>query len=464
MLNGAIGERINDNCNMHNESFIMNCDPFNEMLYCIEHDEDVELSILIDQCRDLDSILCSFDKVMSPKKFGEPQVVFNTALSSKFSFRVYEILLAMIFTTEEISKYPELLPNVTLGYEIYDSCTTVAGALEGAMRLLTGQRMTIPNYHCQTISSPVAVIGESYSVTSIPMARLLGLYRFPQISYAATVMGLSDKRQFPSFLRTIPSDLFQAIAIAHLVLYFGWTWVGVMSDSSDYGLQGSHKVKEELVKAGACIAFFETISGLYSEIRIQHISKIIQTSSVNVIVIYATEVNLYPVMEVIAMNNVTGKVWIASDGWAQFYLFSKTYFWRTLEGTLGFLVRKGDIPGFRQYIYNLSPFNNPDDIFLKHFWEIVFDCNLQVLNNIFKTNENLTKESKLCAGDETLEGNSLDFFKLTDLRNTYNVYNAMYSIAHALHDMISCRHGEGPFHNGTCTAIHDFQPWQLIDL
>ncbi|XP_043929464.1 extracellular calcium-sensing receptor-like [Protopterus annectens] len=368
----------------------------------------------------------------------------------------------MIFATEEIHKDQYLLPNVTLGYEIYDSCTTVAGALEGTMRLLTGQTMTVPNYQCQTHSSFVAVIGESLSATSIPIARLLGLYKFPQISYSATVTTLSDKNQFPSFLRTVPSDLFQSIGISYLILHFGWKWVGLLSDSSDYGLQGINNVKEELVKAGVCIAFSETIPAMYSETKIQHISEIIQKSSANVIVIYSIDTTLYPVMEVIANNNLTGKVWVASDAWAQFYLFIKSEFLRTLQGTLGFLVRKGEMPGFKEYIYNLNPYSNLDDIFLKQFWEIVFNCNLQFLNKIEMVNKNLTKESKDCDGDETLEKMKLDFFQLDDLRTTYNVYNAVYAVAYALSDMISCKHGEGPFDNGTCASMHDFHPWQIF--
>ncbi|XP_043929433.1 extracellular calcium-sensing receptor-like [Protopterus annectens] len=392
---------------------------------------------------------------------GEPasHILFTELREAALCKRVYEKLLALIFTTEEIQNDPELLPNVTLGYVIYDSCSAISRALEGTMRLLTGQRKTIPNYNCQALSSVVAVVGDSYSSTSMPMARLLGLYKFPQISYAATVMALSDKHQFPSFLRTIPTDLLQSIGIVHLLFYFGWTWIGLLSDSSDYGLQGSLIVKEELVKAGACIAFSETIPAVYSEMKIQYISDIVRKTSANVIVIYSTDVALYPVMEVIALNNVTGKVWIASDGWAQSYLFSKNEFLRTLQGTLGFLVRRGDMSGFHEYIYSLNPYNNPDDIFLKMFWELVFDCKLHILD---KTNMNITEESKICSGDETLEGMKLDFFQFTDLRYTYNIYNAVYSIAHALHDMISCRRGEGPFYNGTCAFMYDLQPWQFF--
>ncbi|XP_043929407.1 extracellular calcium-sensing receptor-like [Protopterus annectens] len=388
------------------------------------------------------------------------QIPFTELRDIALCKKVYERLLAMIFAIEEIQRDPEFLPNITLGYVIYDSCTTIAGVLEGTMKLLTGQRKAIPNYKCHTLSSAKAVIGESYSSTSIPIARLLGLYKVPQISYGATVTSLSDKNQFPSFLRTIPSDLYQAIGIVHLILYFGWTWVGLVSDSSDYGLQGSLIVKEELVKAGACIAFFETIPAIYSEMKIQHISETIRKSSANVVVIYSIDTDLYPVMEVIARNNVSGKVWVVSDDLAQSYLFTKNEFVKTLQGTLGFIVRRGDISGFKEYIYSLNPQSNLDDIFLKDFWENVFDCKLPSLDN---SNNNLTKESKICKGNETLEGMKLDFFNLADLRYSYNVYNAIYAVAHALHDMISCKPGEGPFTNNTCAVLQNFEPWQLFN-
>ncbi|XP_043929426.1 extracellular calcium-sensing receptor-like [Protopterus annectens] len=396
--------------------------------------------------------------------FGEPvtQIPFtelpDAVLYKEFYFRVYERLLAMVFTIENIQNDLELLPNVTLGCVIYDSYSTTVGAVDGTLRLLTGHGKVIPNYRCQTMSSAVAVIGDALSVTSIPIARLLGLYRFPQISHEATVMTLSDKNQFPSFLRTVPMDLFQSICIAHLVLYFGWTWVGLLSDSSDYGLQGSLQVKEELLKGGACIAFFETIPAVYSEKKTHLISETIKKSSANVIVIFANDFDLYSFMEVTVQNNVMGKVWVASDGWSEPYLFSKNEFLRTLQGTLGILVRRGDVLGFKEYIYNLNPYKNPDDIFLKNFWELVFNCKLQIPD---KSNKTLTKELNFCVGNETLQGMKLDFFELTELRNTYNVYNAIYAFAHALHDMISCRHGEGPFDNGSCALKHDFQPWQI---
>lgn len=56
--------------------------------------------------------------------------------------------------------------------------------------------------------------------------------------------------------------MFQSQGLAKLVLYFGWTWIGLVAVDNDYGQQGINVVKQEITKAGACIAF--TVSILVS--------------------------------------------------------------------------------------------------------------------------------------------------------------------------------------------------------
>ena len=45
------------------------------------------------------------------------------------------------------------------------------------------------------------------------VARLGRLFKVPQISYLSTAVLLSDKKEYPYFFRTVPSDIHQARAI-----------------------------------------------------------------------------------------------------------------------------------------------------------------------------------------------------------------------------------------------------------
>jgi hypothetical protein len=58
----------------------------------------------------------------------------------------------------------------------------VHGALHETMGFLTGQEEPILNYTCGSGPPQAALVGDTRSVLSVSMARLLGLYKFPQVS------------------------------------------------------------------------------------------------------------------------------------------------------------------------------------------------------------------------------------------------------------------------------------------
>ncbi|XP_064419134.1 vomeronasal type-2 receptor 1 [Latimeria chalumnae] len=409
----------------------------------------------------------------------------------------------MVFAIEEINKSMKLLPNITLGFEIYDSCILVQRATEGTMWLVTGHEEPIPNYWCRKYSPLAAVIGDGPSLTSIPIARLLGIYNYPQvkhfygliisylnvqnsiflahrkkdstsynlkhlksnktsfqISYASTVVALSDKQEFPSFFRNIPSDDFQSVGLAWLVIHFGWTWVGLLAEDTDYG-QGIQTVKEEIVKAGGCIAFSEKFPAVFSKKVINYIIQVIKMSTANAIVVYANEQTLLPYMEEISMQNISGKVWLSSEAWTVSFFLSEKDYLGLLSGTIGIMNRKGIIPGFQEYLYSVHPSKFPNDIFIKEFWEKAFGCRWSEANINLTVSNDGTIENKICTGEEKLNELNNAFLDASSLRYTYNVYNAVYTVAHALHDMYACKLGEGPFVGGTCANIMDFEPWQV---
>uniref|UniRef100_H3A987 G-protein coupled receptors family 3 profile domain-containing protein n=1 Tax=Latimeria chalumnae TaxID=7897 RepID=H3A987_LATCH len=399
-----------------------------------------------------------YNKMVPDVSFTEMPELLHCEI---FRFRHYQWLQGMMFAIEEINQNRNLLPNITLGFAIYASCGLAERAIKGSMWMVTGQEEAIPNYRCQKQFPLAAVIGDAPSSMSIPIARLLGLYDYPQISYASTVELLNDKHEFPSFFWTIPSDNFQSVVIARLVMHFGWTWVGLLAEDSNYGQQGIRIVKEEIIKARGCIAFSETMSLLNSQEVILHIVKVIKKSKANVIVVFSNEAHVIPLMEEIVRQNVTGKVWIASDGWYPLSVFSENEQLKTLIGTFGVWSQKGEIPGFQEFLFNIHPSKSPDDIFIKHYWEDIFGCKWPNTNSNKTANET-NKNTQLCSGTEKLQEMTITSVDTPNLIIAYNVYNAVYAVAHALHDLHSCRPGEGPFANRICANIYAFEPWQLL--
>uniref|UniRef100_A0A8C5MJ02 G-protein coupled receptors family 3 profile domain-containing protein n=1 Tax=Leptobrachium leishanense TaxID=445787 RepID=A0A8C5MJ02_9ANUR len=368
----------------------------------------------------------------------------------KLEVQNYQSMLAMIFAVEEINARPDLLPNITLGYQIYDTCTVLRRAAEGTMWMLSGGSESIPNYRCYGPSRLAGIIGDSGSTRSILMAQILGLYRYPQVSYFSTSPFLSNRNLFPSFFRTIPSDEFQSRGLAQLVKYFGWSWVGLLATDNDYGQIGIQVVKQEIIMSGACVAFAENILTSLLNRNAPHIVQVINKSTVNVVVVLSSDSDFMPVVEELLKQNVTGKIWVASESWSTSALLSKDRFKKILVGTIGFAIHGGQMPGFREYLSSLHPSKHLNNPFAKEFWEQIFSCKWN--------EEEANATNQRCTGRESLES----FIKKADFRITFNVYTCVYTLAWALQSLLQCKPGEGPFQHGGCANISSFQPWQLL--
>ncbi|XP_053575479.1 extracellular calcium-sensing receptor-like [Bombina bombina] len=362
---------------------------------------------------------------------------------------------ALIFAVAEINMNPHILPNITLGFQIFDTCTVLRRATEGVLWMLSGYQESVPNYRCQKGAPLAAVIGDSGSTRSILMAHILGLYRYPQISYFSTSPVLSNRNLFPSFFRTIPSDEFQSQGLAQLVSYFGWSWVGLLASDNDYGLFGMQVVHQEISKAGACVAFTETILTGQPKRNAHHIVQIIKDSTAKVVVVLSSDSDFMPVVEELVRQNVTGKIWVASESWSTSSLLSKDRFKQVLVGTIGFAIHGGQMPGFIEYLNNLNPTKSLNDSFTQEFWQQTFSC--KWLNQDNKADWMANSVIQTCTGAEKLEPSITD----ADSRITFNVYTAVYAISWALQNLFYCKPGSGPFQHGTCANISSFYPWQV---
>lgn len=85
----------------------------------------------------------------------------------------------MIFAIEEINKDPTLLPNISLGFKILNSCGSPTNTLRAALTLASRPEETELTSPCPPAIS--AVIAESGSTQSLVVAGALGPFQVPVV-------------------------------------------------------------------------------------------------------------------------------------------------------------------------------------------------------------------------------------------------------------------------------------------
>ncbi|XP_038672191.1 extracellular calcium-sensing receptor-like [Scyliorhinus canicula] len=393
----------------------------------------------------------------------------NNSLQSKpeevqcreFNLRGLRWVQTMIFTIEEINRDPFLLPKTTLGYKIVDSCDVSSEALKGALQILNGDEKTLPSDTCQGYSSVPLIIGDAGSSRSAAVSRILGLFGIPLVSYFASCACLSDKHEFPTFLRTVPSDAVQIRALLRLVNYFKWSWVGVVAVDSDYGRFGMQSFIEEIWNTNVCIAFMEFIPSGSANDRMSEIGDTIRKSSAKVIILFCGESDTFALIKELGLRNITDIQLIASEAWVTSSLIWTKESQEILTGTIGFGIRRAEIPGLREFLVKLHPSTSPDNPFVEEFWQEIFGCKLKSRDQTSGQN-NWLFSNKPCTGSESLNSSENIYTDVSQLRVSYNVYKAVYAVAHAIHNLQSCENGKGPFINKTCGQKSNIVPWQLL--
>uniref|UniRef100_A0A3P8YQ81 G-protein coupled receptors family 3 profile domain-containing protein n=1 Tax=Esox lucius TaxID=8010 RepID=A0A3P8YQ81_ESOLU len=377
---------------------------------------------------------------------------------SRFNLRTYRWMQTMLFAIDEINRNDHLLPNITLGYKIYDSCSASFHALRASMELMGGVE---EGWERSCRGMVPVVIGDGSSTLSVAVARFLGVFHVPQVSYFSSSSSLSNKAEFPSFLRTIPSDMFQVNALVQLIQHFGWTWVGVVVGDDTYLLEGAQIFSEEVQKVSVCMALHEIIPRNHTAGAMASIVARIRSSGSRVVLVFALEHDTVALFDEVLQQGLIGVQWLTSEAWTTaFVLSTPSRFLPILQGSLGFAIRRlVHLPGLQEFLLHLNPLNpdTPKDPFLPIFWEEVFGCSLQGAQG-----GSVPGFKPLCTGSEKLENVRNIFSDVSQLRVTYNVYKAVYAVAHALQAIKNCEKGRGTFPLQNCPDTDSLQPWQLL--
>ncbi|XP_015279007.1 PREDICTED: vomeronasal type-2 receptor 26-like [Gekko japonicus] len=378
----------------------------------------------------------------------------------------YQHIMALVFAVTEINGNHEILPNITLGFNIYDSYYNARQTYHATMELLSTKNRFIPNYRHNSHNNLIAVIGGLEPEISLHIATMLSIYNIPQLSYGPTPV-MHHTMPGLSFYQMVPNEAHQYMGIIQLLLHFKWTWVGIIAVDDDNGERFVRTLIPEFSLSGICIAFIEKIPQVtYLNLHIADILvkgwiiyEIIMTSETNVLVCFGDTESIAKLrcwMHLSHMAYITdakGKVWIMT---AQMdftsYFFQRSWDQQVFHGALSLTIHTNELLGFQQFLQSRSPIWTKDDGFLQDFWEQVFLCQFSdsLLGKKFEEN---------CTGEEKLDNLPGDVFEMSMTGHSYSIYNAVFAVAHALHDMYaSYKHR---MMSGKRHKPLEQQPWQL---
>ncbi|XP_064359569.1 metabotropic glutamate receptor 6-like [Dromaius novaehollandiae] len=294
----------------------------------------------------------------------------------------------MLYALDRVNGDPRLLPNVTLGARILDTCSRDTYALEQALSF-GGARLrgrAEDEGRCADGRPPrrppperlVGVIGASASSVSIMVANVLRLFAIPQISYASTAPELSDGGRYEFFSRVVPPDSYQAQAMVDVVRALGWSYVSTLASEGSYGESGVDAFVQSSREAGGlCVAQSvklprEPRRGEYGKA----LGRLLETPAARAVVLFANEDDIRGMLAAAARANLSGHfAWVGSDSWG-----AKMAPVQGLEeaawGAVTILPTRASVPGFDEYFTSRSLENNRRNRWFHEFWEEDFNCRL----------------------------------------------------------------------------------------
>ncbi|XP_060928493.1 extracellular calcium-sensing receptor-like [Limanda limanda] len=338
----------------------------------------------------------------------------------------------VMFTVEEINRDTKLLPGLSLGYRLYNGCGE-EDQIRAAVEAVNGEDSKGCADQIQ------ALLGHSASGVSKAINIILSPLSIPQVSHLSTCACLGDKRHFPTFFRTVPSDRFQVIGLVQLMKYFDWRWVGIIYTTGLYSAEGTTAFAKEAEKEGICVEYRLPHSD--TNVKFPAIVEALRKSSSKVVLLFLPLSSTQSFLSNIEKYNITGKQWVGSEAWITQTDLASDGRKSLLQGAMGFALPEASIPGLGEFLLSLKPSGEPQSAIVKDFWESFFDCSFSPSNT-----------SATCTGTEDLSTVSSDYTDVTHFRPENNVYKAVYLVAHAIHALLQCHNGSNPTTGKSCVT------------
>ena len=309
---------------------------------------------------------------------------------------------AFRYAIDHVNSMTTLLPNVTLGFVILDTCGRDIVAFGRSLYLIQndeenscsptdfgGASRNGSRHWCQYTPECLdvsGVVGPSTSREAIHVATAMGLMNVPVMGTLSSSDELSDTSRFGFFLRLVPSDKFRVDAIVDLLTFFNSTYASMLYSEGSYGENIMKALWAKSATKELCVGVTAMIPSVVTEHEVlQRLMKVRDERGATTILLFLEEAHKNMVFKAIAQT---------SDLWVQhLWIFDGSGYARFEEtppnGTISVSYARGQVPEFQAYYEALNITSSKNPWVVSYLAERTNDssCPSHNLSKCFTSNE-----------------------------------------------------------------------------
>lgn len=326
-------------------------------------------------------VLDSPDKIYLAITVGVHQSTENPLLCGPISTTSgLQNLEAFLWALDQVNVSPQLLPGVTVGAVVFDTCGSRERVARDVSNLMGNSIASLSPTHklpgkkelFAFIATQSEDIADAVVDVTIPLKVM---------SIASDVVSTkyNDLSKYSHLLRaSLPNDIL-ADNLISLIKHFQWTYISIVVSEKD---RKEHDLLEALrsdvERHNIQLATVQKMSSNYPEPAMNNVLnqlKLKQESGARVVLLLLNFDEMSALFSTIQKWQNIGKIhpgdfiWIAYDNVEVFHLHPEVS-----QGSMMIRQSSGSVMPFRQYFEHLSLKNNTRNPWFREYWEQIFKC------------------------------------------------------------------------------------------